>query len=234
MYKDNGNTSVTMVTHSMGSPVMLYFLTHVVSQKWKDKYVKAFVPLSGVWKGTVTILKSIVTGDPQGIPGVPSSTVRRLQRSSPATYFLMPIPDHNNLWSSTDPVVMTPNKNYTVYNYSALFNDLQYSIGYSQFKRVPSFLTTLPPPNVDTFCYYGINIPTPVTLVYKGEFPDSFPSVITGNGDGMVNDVSLQACSVWKQAQSHKVNVLSFPGIDHLEIVTNSVVLQTILDIVSN
>ena len=233
MYKDNGNTSVTIVTHSMGSPIMLYFLTHIVSQNWKDKYVKAFVPLSGVWKGTVTILKSIVTGDPQGIPGVPSSTVRHLQRSSPTTYFLMPIPDHN-LWSSMDPVVMTSIKNYTVYNYSALFNDLHYSIGYSQFKNLPSFLTTLPPPNVDTYCYYGTNIPTPVTLVYReGEFPDTAPSVITGNGDGMVNDVSLQACSVWRQAQSQKVNVVSFPGTDHLEMVTDSIVLEAILDIVS-
>ena len=234
MYKDNGNSSVTIVTHSMGSSVMLYFLTQVARQEWKEKYLKAFVPLSGAWKGSVTVLLSIVTGDPQGIPGVPTSTVRKLQRSSPSSYFLMPIPDHN-IWSSTDPIVMTLNKNYTVYDYPMMFDDMQYSVGYIQYKAVPSFLTTLPPPNVDTYCYYGMDIPTPATLVYKeGEFPDTFPSIITGNGDGMVNSVSLQACSMWKQAQSHKVNVKSFSGIDHIQIVRDSTVLQAILYIVSN
>ena len=233
MYKDNGNTSVTIVTHSMGSPVMLYFLTHIASQQWKDKYLKAFVPLSGVWKGTVTILSSIITGDPQGIPGVPTSTVRHLQRSSPSTYFLMPIPDQE-MWS-TDPVVVTPIKNYTVHDYPTLFDDLLYPMGYSQYKTLPLFLTTLSPPNIDTYCYYGMDIPTPATLVYKeGQFPDTFPSFIMGNGDGMVNDVSLQACSIWKETQSHRVKVLSFPGIDHLEIVIDSMVLEAVLDIVSN
>ena len=234
MYRDNGNTSVTIVTHSMGSPVTLYFLTHVVNQKWKDKYLKAFVPLSGVWKGTVKILVSIVTGDPQGIPGVSPSTVRHLQRSSPATYFLLPIPE-DNVWNVSDPVVVTPDKNYTLLEYSTLFSDLQYSVGHSQLERLPSFLRTFTPPNVDTYCYFGTNIPTPVRLVYgEGEFPDVFPTIITGNGDGMVNDVSLQACSVWKQAQSHKVDVVSFSGIDHIEMVADSVVLEAILDIVSN
>ena len=234
MYRNNGNTSVTIVTHSMGSPVILYFLAHVVNQKWKDKYLKAFVPLSGVWKGSVKTLVSIVTGDPQGIPGVPPSTVRHLQRSSPATYFLLPIPE-DNVWNTSDPVVVTPDKNYTLLEYSKLFSDLQYSVGYSQFERLPSFLRTFTPPNVDTYCYYGIDIPTPLTLVYgEGEFPDIFPSVITGNGDGMVNDVSLQACSMWKQAQSHKVDVVSFSGIDHVEMVKDSDVLEAILDIVSN
>ena len=234
MYKSNGNSSVTIVTHSMGSSVMLYFLTQVARQEWKEKYLKAFVPLSGAWKGSVTVLLSIVTGDPQGIPGVPTSTVRKLQRSSPSSYFLMPIPDHN-IWSRTDPIVITLNKNYTVYDYAMMFDDMQYSVGYIQYKAVPSFLTTLPPPNVDTYCYYGMDIPTPTTLVYEeGEFPDTFPSIITGNGDGMVNSVSLQACSMWKQAQSHKVNVKSFSGIDHIQIVRDSTVLQAILDIVSN
>jgi len=233
MYKDNDNTSVTIVTHSMGSPVMLYFFTHVASQEWKNKYIKAFIPLSGVWKGSIITLTSIITGDPQGIPVQPL-TVRHLQRSSPSTYFLIPIPD-NSTWNSTDPVIVTPNKNYTVHDYPTLFNDMQYSIGYAQYKALPSFLTTLSPPNVDTYCYYGMDIPTPVMLVYKeGWFPDIFPNIIrTGNGDGMVNDVSLQACSIWKQAQSHKLTVLSFPGVDHIQIVSNTRVLQAVLDVVT-
>ena len=234
MYKDNGNTSVTIATHSMGSPVMLYFLTNVVSQQWKDKYVKAFVPLSGVWKGSVATLTSIITGDFHNIPVVQPSTIRPLQRSLPSDYFLIPVPDHN-VWSSTEPVVVTPDRNYTVYDYPSLFTDMQYSVGYSQYKVIPSLLTTLSPPNVDTYCYYGTGVPTPIALVYEeGEFPDVFPSTDMGNGDGIVNEVSLQACSIWKQTQSHKLNILSFPEIDHFGMVSNNQVLQAVLDIVTN
>ena len=39
MYKENGNTKVTLVVHSMGGPVSLYFLTKVVNQQWKDTYI---------------------------------------------------------------------------------------------------------------------------------------------------------------------------------------------------
>ena len=234
MYNDNSNTSVTIVSHSLGSPTTLYFLSQVASQQWKDKYIKAFVSLSGVWKGTVKGISAVTSGNPEGIPVITPSTARYLQRTSPSSYFLMSVPDHD-IWSDRDPVVVTPDKNYTVYDYLKLFTDMQHTKGYSQYKVLPSFLTTLPPPNVDTYCYYGTDVPTPVTLVYEeGQFPDTFPTIITGNGDGKVNDVSLQACSVWKQTQSHKVNILSFPGINHQDIVKDSAVLQAVLDIVRN
>ena len=234
MYKDNGNTSVTIVAHSLGSPTTLYFLTNFVSQKWKDTYLKAFVTLSGVWKGAIKGLSSVISGNTEDIPLLSSKTAQYLQRSSPSSYFLMPVPDRN-IWSSTEPVVVTPDRNYTVYDYPSLFTDMQYSVGYSQYKVIPSLLTTLSPPNVDAYCYYGTGVPTPEMLVYKeGQFPDTFPSIVTGNGDGTVNDVSLQACSVWKQTQSYKVDALGFSGVDHVGMVKNYTVLQAILNIVSN
>jgi len=235
MYKASNNTRVTMLTHSLGSPTTLYFLTQVVSQEWKDKYLKAFVPLSGVWKGAVKTLTSVISGNPEGIPLVKSLTARYLQRTSPTNYFLMPVPDRN-IWSSTVPVVVTPERNYTVFDYQALFNDMKYPMGYSQFQVLPTFLTELAAPHVTTYCYYGTQVPTPLTLVYKeGQFPDTPPTLLTGNGDGTVNDASLEACSVWKAAQqSRHVELRGFPGVSHFGMVTNSGVLQAVLEIVSN
>ena len=235
MYKDNNNTSVTIVTHSLGSPTTLYFLTQVVSQEWKDKYLKAFVPLSGVWKGAIKTLTSVISGNPEGIPLVNSLTARYLQRTTPTNYFLMPVTDHK-IWSSTDPVVVTPERNYTVFDYQALFNDMKYPVGYSQYKVLPTFLTELAAPHVTTYCYYGAQVPTPSTLVYKeGQFPDTPPTILTGNGDGTVNDASLEACSVWKAAQqSRHVKLRGFPGVSHFGMVTNNDVLQAVLEIVTN
>ena len=49
----NGNRRVTLVAHSMGGPVSLYFLTQFarVTQQWKDTYIKSWVTLSGAWSG---------------------------------------------------------------------------------------------------------------------------------------------------------------------------------------
>ena len=42
MYAERSQ-KVTIVAHSMGGPVALYFLNEVVDQAWKDKHVNAFM-----------------------------------------------------------------------------------------------------------------------------------------------------------------------------------------------
>ena len=234
MYKDNNNTRVTLVTHSLGSPTTLYFLTQIASQDWKDKYLNAFVPLSGIWKGAAKGVLAVTSGNPDGIPIEPHNA-RYLERKFPANYFLMPVPDPK-IWSSTDPMVVTPEKNYTVFDYQALFNDMDYQMGYAQYQVLPTFLTELAPPNVTTYCYYGTQVHTPLTLVYKeGEFPNKQPTVLKGNGDGTVNEASLEACSTWKAAQpSYDVELRSFPGVSHFDMVTDSGVLQAVMEIVTS
>ena len=49
MYKENNNTKVTLVAHSLGGPVSLYFLTSIVTQEWKDTYIDSYIPLAGAW-----------------------------------------------------------------------------------------------------------------------------------------------------------------------------------------
>ena len=56
-YISNGNKSIIMVTHSMGSIMTLFMLNHK-SQEWKDKYIRAHISMAGVWGGSelITIL----------------------------------------------------------------------------------------------------------------------------------------------------------------------------------
>ena len=51
MYEQNNNTKVTLVVHSMGGPVSLYFLANMVNQQWKDQYIHSYVTLAGAWNG---------------------------------------------------------------------------------------------------------------------------------------------------------------------------------------
>ena len=62
MYAESHNTKVTLVVHSMGGPITLYFLNNVVDQAWKDKYIHAFVPLAGAWSGGNKALQAVISG----------------------------------------------------------------------------------------------------------------------------------------------------------------------------
>ena len=55
------NQKIVLITHSMGSPMTLYFLNHQ-TQEWKNKYVKSWVSLAGCWGGTIKALKVYAQG----------------------------------------------------------------------------------------------------------------------------------------------------------------------------
>merc|ERR1711951_15987 len=86
-YTDNANTQVILLTHSMGSPMMLYFLNHQ-TQAWKDKYIRALTTLAGPWGGTVRALKVFAVGDNLGAWLLSEKKLMWEQRSSPSLAWL--------------------------------------------------------------------------------------------------------------------------------------------------
>lgn len=53
---------------------------------------------------------------------------------------------------------------------------------------------------VTAHCLYGTRVPTIEKYHFKnGEFPDKQPTVTYGDGDGIVNKRSLEACNKWSQ-----------------------------------
>ena len=57
---------VTLVAHSMGGPVSLYFLNNIVSQTWKDTYLHAYDPVTAAWDGGVAALENVIAGVTEG------------------------------------------------------------------------------------------------------------------------------------------------------------------------
>lgn len=60
-YYENNNSQVVLLGHSMGNPMLLYFLNRM-DQAWKDKFIKAFVSLAGVWAGAVKPVRLMCSG----------------------------------------------------------------------------------------------------------------------------------------------------------------------------
>ena len=60
-YALNNSSRVILMGHSMGCPVLLYFLNQQ-TQAWKDKYVKSLVTLAGPWGGAVKTMRLMASG----------------------------------------------------------------------------------------------------------------------------------------------------------------------------
>ena len=224
MYQDNGNTKVTLVVISMGGPVSLYFLTQVVNQEWKDTYIHSYISLAAAWSGasgvsrvltppadSIFILRPI-QASPQDILS--------LTRTFPSSYFLLP-----RAFAFSDAIlVSTPTKNYTASDYEQLFMDAGYPQGYTQIHENK---INFPAPNVPTYCFYGLGFPTQLTDVYDDGFPGTQPTILYGEGDGLVNKQSLEVCSRWTNS-GYPFNRTVFPGLDHFTIMMDEAVFQAI------
>ena len=231
MYEQNGNTKVTIVVHSMGGPVSLYFLTSVVTQEWKDTYIDSYIPLAAAWNGGNGLLPFLLTGqltnDPESLEmllGV--SDLRFLYRTYASLYFLLP---RASVWNDTI-LIVTPTQNYTANDYQQLFADAGYPQGYTQFNSI-NFGIELPAPNVSTYCFYGLGFPTPIKFIYGSDFPNAQPTIINGDGDYSVNKEGLEVCLRWANG-NYPFNRTVFQDIDHSAIVVDKLVLQTIGSIV--
>ena len=71
-YTKNGNTPVSIISHSMGGPVALHFL-HQQTKEWKDKYLVNFIPISPPFGGSVGTVRAMLSGDNFDAPIVKQS-----------------------------------------------------------------------------------------------------------------------------------------------------------------
>ena len=217
---------MTIVIHSMGGPVTLYFLTSVVSQEWKDQYINAFVPLSGTWSGGNAAIQAEVSGI-NALLNLSQSflhEIRPVTRSFESSVWLLPQP---SIWGDT-VLVTTPVRNYTARNYSDLFTDISYPQGFEMYTGTTRINEGFPAPNVTVCCFYGTNIPTPESFIYNSSFPDVDPEIVFGDGDGTVNLLSSEVCLKWAREQSQPFFSQTFPGVNHGQMVVNETVLQAI------
>lgn len=228
----NSGTPVILLTHSMGSPMMLFFLKNQ-SGAWKSKYIRALVTLAGPWGGTVRALKVFAVGDNLGNWLLSEKKLMWEQRTSSSLAWLMP---QEGFWGPEEVLVETVESNYTLKDYKKFFSDLSEPNAWMMREDTAPLIAGLPAPGVEVFCLHGGQVPTTERLVYgPGEFPGSDPgNILKGDGDGTVNTRSLIGCTRWADQQSQPVHHKVLPGVDHMAILRDAEPAQLVATLVEN
>jgi len=231
-YVANEATPVILLGHSMGCPMMSYFLNHQ-SSAWKAKYVRCLITLAGPWGGTVRALKIFAVGDNLGNWLLSEKKLMWEQRTSTSLAWLMP---QEGFWDLDEVLVQTEDKNYTISNYKEFFFDLDEPNAWLMREDTKDLIAGLPAPGVEVFCLHGVGVDTTEGLVYgAGEFPGYDPgTILKGDGDGTVNYRSLIGCTRWADQQSQPVHHKELKDVDHLGILRNDPPAQLIANLIAD
>ncbi|RWS20657.1 hypothetical protein B4U80_12034, partial [Leptotrombidium deliense] len=184
----NTKNKVVLVGHSMGG-IMSYIFLLKQTYKWKQKYIRAMIPLASRFGGGFSNWYGYLFDDD---PPASEFKIERLaERTFPAYVFLMP---KDITWNTT-VMIETPSKNYTVADMCEFFEKINFPIGCNMYRDVQvEAMKTMPHPQTSIYCMGGLGIPTPLKLIYSDDDFESDPIKINGDGDGTINRESLEAC----------------------------------------
>ncbi|CAF2689474.1 unnamed protein product [Rotaria sp. Silwood2] len=229
-YELNNQTKIVLVTHSMGGPFVLYWL-HRQTSDFKAKYIRSMINIAAPWGGAIKALRLMISGDNIDVYVVSPIRVRPYQRSAPSTAFVMP---SINFWNKDEVVVVSPQRNYTVNDYEALFNDIQFPTGYAYWINNKDLVNELKPPEIESHELYGSHMPTPGVLLYNNRtFPDLQPIVLPDDGDGTVNIRSLRGFKNWESKQKQDIYSLEIPGVEHLAILKHPTTINYVTQVLT-
>ena len=214
----------------------LYFLNEVVTQEWKDKYIKAYVPMAVPYGGAVPALEALLSGSAEfadfEIPSFLRPCLADLMRSFESTYWLLPNPKVFN----DCVIVETPsNSRYTAKHYREIFAYKNLPTEWSKYQGLlKTTAMNLGNPNVPTYCLYGTGVSTTEKLVYSERrrwfIRYTHLEKVEGDGDGRVNRKSLDVCARWTN------NVCTWHGSNsgHQGIIKSRLTFKTIESIIND
>jgi len=227
-YDFNNNTKVTIISHSYGCPVTQYFLSQQ-SEEWKGKYIKQWIPLSGIFGGSMDLALIYSSGHAEGIPSVIVNplTLRAEQRSSTSNLWMLP---SLAAWPNDHIMAETRQRTYKVSEMDDFLIDVGFPQGVAMRHHISnSSYMMKKAPNVPIYCFYG-KIPgsTVDRIRFDDDFPDKPSELINGDGDGTVNLNSLKLCGKFADLQKEPVEVTEMNGLNHNGLLSDKTVLDAI------
>ncbi len=217
-FRETRGRRVTLLAHSMGGLLAHHFLSRQ-PRHWKEKYIESLVTLNTPWQGSIVMLQAVLSGYTWGFSSVDALLLRHAQRSSPSAFSMFPSPA---AWGRHHTVVATPGRNYTTWEYDALFEDAGFPVGRHMWENsrrdVESYRQA---PGVPSHCLYSSGRDTATGLRYGEEFPDSSPELLLGPGDGSVTINSARGCESWRSSGDFVLS-REFTNTGHADILGSS------------
>ena len=202
----NGNRRVTIIGHSLGGVYSLYFLNHQ-SQEWKDKYVSYFIPMGAPFGGSYLALVAEMAHDlidnylPKEINWF-RLFLKNIQTMSVAAALL----PNQRAWGSKDPLVSFEDdgSKVTINDYEKVFkmiNETEGLMMYYDAMEQEYGYTEMKHPGVNILCISGKGVPTIEGASFRSldDFPHRPHRLKFGKGDGIVNQRSTRACSMFSK-----------------------------------
>ena len=216
----NNGRPVIFITHSMGGPVLQAFFNSV-SDAWKEKYVRAFLPVQGPWLGATAMLLGLVSGDSLATPA-PAADLVAMERTLESLLFLRPLPQH---WPEKHLNVLTVTATETIYTVNTidkLLKALKIDNAAQKLDFVDKKRSQMTAPSVETYCMHGYGVPTPYHYYYETLNGSKPVFVQHGDGDGTVPLHSLAYCAKWSSQQKQSVSVKTFDRMEHAQSIRHN------------
>jgi hypothetical protein len=229
-YMINNNTRVHIAGHSLGAPILSYFLASHVSQEWKDKYIESLISLGGTFGGSPKSSMGLVIGTTFSLPLVTRSYIREVLLEMGGLIWMLPPGDNN------DTFLVTNKRSYGNHQLKDLFHDLNTSVTYDVYEH-ENEINRLQSPGTVVNCIYGYNVSTPVQFKIPDlKIHDHEDEEITRyvDGDSVVPTYSLQLCDKLVEGQNgtkYPVNIHRFDGVTHMSVIEEERIWKKILDI---
>lgn len=237
--KLNDNQAVHLIGHSLGSPVVNYFL-QTMNEQWVERFIGSATLIAAPLGGTPVAVQGSMMGPvfpyvPQQLPALVAPAVRTF----PSILWMFPsqgTSEQHKIWGNTT-FLETNDKNYTYKDIPQLLKDLNSTLLSSMLLKMESVRESgfKQPGKVPVMCMYANDSDTALTLKTDVVTDIGGKIVQHSKGDGTVNIQSLRICNTWSDQSKVTVKEYALGGSlsAHTDIVKKPQVIQDIMDYVN-
>ncbi|KAL0215790.1 hypothetical protein P9112_007974 [Eukaryota sp. TZLM1-RC] len=216
IYIKNNNTTVQLVSHSMGGLIGVDFLSKMTDD-WKSKYISELVAVGPPFSGSSRSIKDLIAGNTYGVPTVSLELSRQLVFNWSSISTLSP-----RTWTfkESDVLAVVDDDVYTAHNLTLLFQHYNISSHVSFLKQQLYLIDQEVPPNVKLSVFGTSNLKVPHSFRFSKR------SAVTegwSKGDGTVSVSSMiDVLMSWSHHQSKKIDFFPVQGVDHSQYFMNA------------
>lgn len=220
----NNGAKVMLIGHSNGGPTMYSFLqSKYISQAWKDKYLEGMVGLSGNFLGQMNEYSEFMYSE--------NTLMQNMTCSWEAQYASAPYGGYNEVYDVPVFTTYDGSENESKYtsallNMTVLFDSIGRNDWSVRLAGTYASMNRIRHPQTKVFCLYGSGIDTSYGFVFNTTInEDTLQTVLYMDGDGNQDHIDNEYCNVWNDS-SYDFVAKSFPGVSHMEMVSDDSVME--------